>query len=80
MAAQVRCRITGGRENVCIEHSLDVPQDGSFSLSDKLAVLKDCVNESLTVLVEKEKAAMRTNGERQCELLEEPGDSGINVW
>ena len=72
---QLNCRITGGRDDVCIHHLLELELEGSLLsfLSEKLAVLRDCVNESLSELVDKEKA-MVANGPRQ--VHEEARDSG----
>ena len=79
--AQLTCKITGGRDDVCIDHRLELKLDGDFLsfLSEKLAVLKDCVNESLSELVDKEKAVL-ANGRRRMQY-EEAGESGSwLVW
>lgn len=73
----VSCVISGGQDDVTIQHATEVHcKDGSYlsSLSQQLSSLRDTVNASLSELVDKEKAA---NGSRKKELSE-LSDSGEN--
>lgn len=75
---QVCCTISGGQDEVAIQHAVEIQcQDKNYlsSLSQQLASLRDTVNVSLSELVDKEKA-LAGNGHRKKDLSQSDADSG----
>ena len=71
------CKITGGCDHLSIDHKLEVVKDNGFlsSLSEKLLILKDSINDSLSEQVDREKALI-VNGSRRMQ----EADSGTWIY
>lgn len=77
MANKITCKISGGQD-VDIEHVKDVVQSDNYllALSAMLISLKDCVNKSLSELVEKERTVHANSNRCSRKDTSASSDSG----